>query len=278
MLKDQIYGSLYGFAIGDAMGATTEFMTRDSIKSKYGRVESILGGGWLGLTPGKVTDDTQMMLCVADAVFNSNGTLNDTLRLCCSNFHRWLATKPIDVGNACNWVISSCKTNNPKEWFKVSEQIQKTQNEFLGNGGLMRCLVPAILGYRNLAVKQSKLTHNNRTCDFYASRYCSYIQDSLRNPERAPSDIGLRNPSGHVADTFTNCIHWASCTESFKDAILLAVNDGGDADTIAALTGGLVGIRYGVSAIPENWIRDLDFDICLRLESLADDILEAIGG
>ena len=36
-IKDRLKGSLYGFAIGDAMGATTEFMSEDEIKSEYGK-------------------------------------------------------------------------------------------------------------------------------------------------------------------------------------------------------------------------------------------------
>lgn len=57
-LKDKVRGSLFGFAIGDAMGATTEFMSTKSIKLKYGMVDQIIGGGWLNLKAGKVTDDT----------------------------------------------------------------------------------------------------------------------------------------------------------------------------------------------------------------------------
>ena len=40
-MKNKIRGSLYGFAIGDAMGATTEFMSKESIKKQYGKVTDI---------------------------------------------------------------------------------------------------------------------------------------------------------------------------------------------------------------------------------------------
>ena len=36
-LQSKIAGSVYGFAIGDAMGATTEFMHPHEIKAKYGK-------------------------------------------------------------------------------------------------------------------------------------------------------------------------------------------------------------------------------------------------
>lgn len=46
-IKNMLKGALYGFAIGDAMGATTEFMSEDEIKSEYGKLTEIVGGGWL---------------------------------------------------------------------------------------------------------------------------------------------------------------------------------------------------------------------------------------
>lgn len=51
-LHNKVLGSLLGFAIGDAMGATTEFMTQDEISHKYGKVNDIIGGGWLNLKAG----------------------------------------------------------------------------------------------------------------------------------------------------------------------------------------------------------------------------------
>mgnify|MGYP002521611381 CR=1 FL=1 len=71
-LKDKVLGSLIGFAIGDAMGATTEFMNKEAIKEQYGELRDIIGGGWLHLMPGQVTDDTQMTLCIIDT-FLENG-------------------------------------------------------------------------------------------------------------------------------------------------------------------------------------------------------------
>ena len=68
MIKNKIAGAIYGFAIGDAMGATTEFMNHAQIKKQYGQVTDIIGGGWLNLEAGKTTDDTQMTICVMDAL------------------------------------------------------------------------------------------------------------------------------------------------------------------------------------------------------------------
>ena len=41
--------------------------------------------------------------------------------------------------------------------------------------------------------------------------------------------------------------------DDFESAIRHAVACGGDADTLAAIVGGIVAARLGIDAIPENW-------------------------
>ena len=65
---DRALGAYLGFAIGDALGATVEFLTPGEIASEYGVHARMIGGGWLKLKPGQVTDDTEMALCVGRAI------------------------------------------------------------------------------------------------------------------------------------------------------------------------------------------------------------------
>lgn len=51
-----------GLALGDALGATVEFMTPREIVAAHGVHDRIRGGGWLRLRAGQVTDDTTMSL------------------------------------------------------------------------------------------------------------------------------------------------------------------------------------------------------------------------
>ena len=75
-------------------------------------------------------------------------------------------------------------------------------------------------------------------------------------------DIGYKpNPTGYVVDSFTAALHCIYTTRSFEDAVVKAVKLGGDADTIAAITGGLAGAIYGVDSIPASWVRALGADI-----------------
>ena len=59
-------------------------------------------------------------------------------------------------------------------------------------------------------------------------------------------------------------------TETFEEAIIEAANLGGDADTIAAITGGLAGAIYGYKEIPERWIQSLDPKTRAQLDRLID--------
>lgn len=270
MLKDRIYGSLYGFAIGDAMGATTEFMDRTEIKKKYGTLIDIIGGGWLNLPAGQVTDDTQMMLCVARAILKCY-TKADTLEQCCKEFKDWLATDPVDVGNACRVAISTATGTDPNIWMSNSSFLQaKSDRQFLGNGGLMRCLAPCLIGDMELAIDQSRLTHNNRVCDVQIAQYYHRVRRILEEGTTGSPIEELMEPEGHVVNTYNNAVYWTQVSKDFEQAIIGAVNDGEDADTIAALTGGLAGALHGYDAIPARWIAALDGSVVQELREVAE--------
>lgn len=46
-------------------------------------------------------------------------------------------------------------------------------------------------------------------------------------------------------------------TDNFEDAVLSAVNLGGDADTIGAITGQIAGLYYGFDSIPNKFVDGL---------------------
>lgn len=271
-MKNKIKGSLYGFAIGDAMGATTEFMAKESIKKQYGKVTDIIGGGWLHLKSGEVTDDTQMMLCVCDAIeyARDNSWVEDEeikmLDRCCENFIGWYKTNPPDIGGCCRRVIEKCRyTTDHKYWFDIADN-----SNSLGNGSLMRTM-PIILSGQSedLARLQGRLTHNNTVCDVAISIYYQNMEELLYHDTFRTVARCAYEPEGHVVNTLNNALYWTQYSDSFEDAIVSAVNDGGDADTIAAITGSLAGALYGYDAIPQRWISQLDVKIKRELDFYA---------
>ena len=252
-IKNKLAGAIYGFAIGDAMGATTEFMNRDQIKKQYGQVTDIIGGGWLNLKAGKVTDDTQMTICVMDALM---GNIKLFEECCMGNFIEWYRMGPKDVGGQCSKGIICVMS---KGHFIEKDDMA------LGNGSLMRAMPCALINRSDLNVAQGKLTHNNSECSQIILEYTRLIQNTLYNNLYTYKIKSILEPSGYIRNTFNNSLYWAN-EPSFEKAIIGAVNDGGDADTIAAITGSIAGARFGYDAIPQRWIDQLDSEVKIYLE------------
>lgn len=268
---NRVLGSLLGFAIGDAMGATTEFMSQGEIHRKYGEVKDIIGGGWLNLKAGEVTDDTQMMTIVAKARMKNVELFTQS---CCSGFVDWLSKGPKDVGGACRAAILQGGRKSPDEWMRLSMERQEAHQRLdLGNGAVMRALFLALNNEPSLAVHQGRLTHNNPTSDMYIRDYCYAVHMALSTPTMWDGDKGhlrLMEPTGHVKNSVNNAIFWSFNALNFREAILGPVNHGGDADTIAALTGGIAGAHFGVNHIPKKWIDALDPQVVKDLQDMAD--------
>ncbi len=68
-------GCLAGVAVGDAMGMPLEFLTRDEIRARFGRVDRFLeptpGHIHAGTPRGRVTDDTEQTWALAEALIAS---------------------------------------------------------------------------------------------------------------------------------------------------------------------------------------------------------------
>ncbi len=101
MVTQRASGCLFGMALGDALGANTEFLTMEEIKRRYPPNGPIEPSG----NPARVTDDTQMALAVGTALLKANrpytrATLHDPLR---EAFVAWLNSPDNNraPGNTC---------------------------------------------------------------------------------------------------------------------------------------------------------------------------------
>lgn len=63
--------------------------------------------------------------------------------------------------------------------------------------------------------------------------------------------------SGYVVHTLEASLWCLLTTQNYAEAVLKAVNLGGDTDTTAAVTGGLAGIYYGLENIPSEWVEQI---------------------
>lgn len=267
-VKDKIAGALYGFAIGDAMGATTEFMSEEQIKRIHGKVNNIIGGGAFNWEPGEVTDDTQMSFCIMDALMSINKKWDfgyNFMVKCRDNFINWKNTNPKDIGNQC---LSSLNYIEKNEKLMAKEDADSQ-----GNGSLMRALPCALINTPLLNEAQGVITHHNEVCSKLILKYHVAIQMALAGNYTSDIFWELRKPTGWVVDTYNNSMYWAN-KDSFEECIIGAVNHGGDSDTIAAIAGGLAGARFGFDAIPKRWVKQLNPDVKEKLDKFLKFVLD----
>ena len=159
-LEDRALAAFLGFAIGDALGATVEFMTKGEIAARFGIHRNIVGGGWLRLAAGRVTDDTEMALALGRSLVRC-GELD--IRDVCDEFAAWLKSGPIDVGNTCRRGIRRYITQNTIEGAYFEGDA--------GNGAAMRLLPVALatVGHPDKAsqwsLAQCRITHHHPLSD-----------------------------------------------------------------------------------------------------------------
>ena len=281
---DRARATLLGGAVGDALGATVEFMKPAQIRERFGVHREIVGGGWLKLSPGQVTDDTEMTLCVARGIAHGGrwdlGEIAD-------RFARWLSGKPLDVGATCRRGI---------ERYIEHGRLESPPNEMAaGNGAAMRVAPVALytLGdeelLTRLAVEQARITHHHPLSDAACVSVGKMIQRGLLGAP--PHDLraeaeGLagRHPefrfegfdgesSGYVPDTLRTVLDAFFSTDDFEECVVKTVNRGGDADTTGSIAGAIAGARYGLAAIPQRWLQALGGSLREELAALGEDLV-----
>ncbi len=73
-------------------------------------------------------------------------------------------------------------------------------------------------------------------------------------PARPYEELQPTGFAGYVLDCLEAAVWCALNNDSAEAAIVDAVNLAGEADTIAAVTGGIVGAYYGLRALPDRWL------------------------
>ncbi|MBJ6127391.1 ADP-ribosylglycohydrolase family protein [Microvirga splendida] len=293
-LVDRAVGSLLGLAVGDALGTTLEFSDRDTRPHHT----EMTGGGPFRLKPGIWTDDTAMALALADSLITCGKF--DAADLM-ARFVRWwehgeysCTGECFDIGNITRESLERfIKTGNP--------YAGPIHERSAGNGSLMRIAPVAIYALQDaqLAVgyarEQSRTTHGAPVAIEACALFTLLLREAI---ETGTKNVLQRRPwkghgvirsiaagewkaksrdnvssSGYVASTLEAALWCVDQTNSFEEALVLAVNLADDADTVGAVTGQLAGALYGASSIPDQWLRPLAWRA--RIEQTALDLLRA---
>jgi ADP-ribosyl-[dinitrogen reductase] hydrolase len=273
-LMERALGAYVGLAIGDALGATVEFMTPREIQAQYGVHRRIRGGGWLRLRAGQVTDDTEMSLSLGRAILAEQGINPVAIA---QAFSDWMRNKPVDMGNTVRRGIIHFRTSG--QW-----EMPASEHD-AGNGACMRSLPVALAllgaGQEQIAQAsraQAHITHHNAISDAGTECVIHMVQCALEGgttqelkaiaqdlvasePLYAYSQRREENPSGYIVDTLRAVFQALFAHDDFETCLVDVVNRGGDADTTGAILGMIAGALYGHAAIPKTWRKALDAQV-----------------
>ncbi|MDU8359620.1 ADP-ribosylarginine hydrolase Tri1 [Pseudomonas syringae group sp. J309-1] len=290
---DRAKGCLLGLAIGDAVGTTLEFLPRDR-----SHVHDMVGGGPFRLNPGEWTDDTSMALCLADT-YLAKGSFD--LIDYADRLGRWYLSgenshngKCFDIGNVTRTAIEE-RLKNGGLWH--GNDAPSTA----GNGSIIRLAPTAIFHRHTLSATwrdsaaQSYCTHRAleavACCHLLGAQLHLALNGADKEETLSPMIRPLRpraliinageykektrdqiRSSGYVIDTLEAALWAVWNTDNFKDAILLAANLADDADSVAATAGQIAGALYGVSGMPEEWVRNVAWSE--HIQGLAQQLFE----
>jgi ADP-ribosyl-[dinitrogen reductase] hydrolase len=260
------------FAVGDALGATTEFMLPREIADRYGVHKRIIGGGWLRLKAGQVTDDTEMSLALGDSIVENGGY---SVTGAADHFVRWMKKKPVDIGSTVRRGL--------RDYMTKGQLVSPYSTFSAGNGAAMRIL-PAVIyclkdwsAFTGIALSQCHITHNNELSDMGTLVFGEVTKALIETGDKLAAleivaELIKKDPSfshskyngeasGYIKDTFRTVMHYFFDSDKLNETIIRTVNQGGDADTNGALAGMLAGAYYGLEGISPKWLKSLDSNI-----------------
>ncbi len=94
-LMDAAMGCLLGACIGDAAGATLEFLGRKPTLEEVDHALTMPGGGKLKVAPGQITDDGELTLCLAQGL---SKRMSFQLEAVARRYADWVRSFPFDMG------------------------------------------------------------------------------------------------------------------------------------------------------------------------------------
>ena len=283
MAEKKFIGSMLGAGIGDALGRSFEGSWRGQIQPKDIKFD------------GRWTDDTHMMIGVAESLIASKGF--NAKHMLLTFMRNWEKEPWRGYGPGPPRVFRMIRSGVP--WNEAAKRLYGGEGSF-GNGAAMRIAPIGLLFYddaerlREIACKSAELTHAHdlgkegaaiqayavalavrmEKDSFDPGFFIEKIMEFTRNDiykeklERAKallargreSDVirKLGNSVEALNSVPTAIFCFAKNPEEYAKAVLYAVKLGGDTDTIAAMSGAIAGAYHGEEGILESWRRKLE--------------------
>lgn len=304
---------IIGLAIGDSLGVPAEFKSREELR-RY-PITDMIGDETYNVPAGTWSDDTSMTLATIDSIISTKTiNCNDMASKFLSWFRNaeYTATnETFDIGRTTLQALSkyelklddavNCGENNEysngngslmrilplayyiynsdikdyKEIYNIVKQVSSITHAH--EVSILGCYIYVMFALELLEGKDKmEAYHTIQQLDYslFSSdtidRYSRILKDDIQNANE--ENI---SSSGYVVSTLEAAIWLFINSNDYNTTILKAVNLGEDTDTVAAVTGGLLGIYYGIESIKNNWKQDLKkYDYIIELCDKFDNIIK----
>jgi len=300
MNSDRARGILLGLACGDALGRPVEFASASEIRAEHERLDEMVGHGTWNRPAGTITDDTEQALCIARSLVEHRTF--DPADVA-ERFVAWYDSDPFDIGRMTMRSLSRLKRGDA--WDEAGQHVweQSREGQNAGNGSVMRCQ-PLAIPYATdrdrlveVSRQSSQITHADPRCTDGCAilnlTLAGFLEDADAPLQAALDYVGADAPdelvtalepvargdapgtletSGYVVHSLQTALHDGLSADSAEEAIVTAVNRGGDADTIGAIAGAVAGARFGASQLPNQWRSAIDETD--ELEALAAQLVD----
>ncbi len=185
-MKNKIAGTIYGMALGDAMGMPPELWSRNKVKNYFGEIKEFLDGPKendvaCNYTKGQYTDDTAQALVIIDSLIDTNFMPNPND----------IASKLLDWADKENAFENNILGPTSKlalSSFREGKDASEATNGAQSNGSAMRiapigCLFKSNEKEKlaNYVYEVSRITHSSDIAIAGASMIAMAVSSAMEN-------------------------------------------------------------------------------------------------
>ena len=284
---DRFLGSAMGTFVGDALGERVEGWPHRAIYSRFGLLDTMVRG------EGRYTDDTQMMIGILETLIEKGGF---DPAICAGKFQEnfdpgrgygrrifgvverirqgipWdqVGTDSFGNGGAMRIAPIGCFYYRDLQALKenaiMSARITHNHPEGLAGAVAQATAVGLALQYglSNEPIEPERFLDSITAQVSDIDKGFAESLDGIKSISRGSmievieAIAGRYRLSLRAIESVPAAIGSFVLTTCFKDAVVLAVNLGGDTDTIGAMAGAIAGAYYGYGQIPEAWVSQLE--------------------
>lgn len=289
--RNLVRDALFGFAVGDALGLPAEYKSRSTLKENP--VTEMQAYGTHNQPAGTWSDDSSLSFVTTETIcegYSIEGFCEKLRDMYLRNhwtphgrlFHIETSTKnaierlsrgvsPSDacddenlaMGNGALMRIMPLAfytlKESPKHRYAIVKEISSITHASCIS--VLACYIYTELCVQLIEGKDKQLAYSRMqkiVKDLFLSLKLGeeYLKPFSRILKGNISDLeeGDIKASSYVINSLEAVIWSFLKGDSYRKAVLTAVNLGEDTDTTAALTGALAAIHYGGDTIPANWI------------------------